>query len=817
MHLLAALYLCALIAILTLGMHGLRLSWLSKTIALFLLIWAVFIVTAQILSLFSAINRTGEYIGLSIALAVAAAAGLRLIAPDTAIGFPEFAPVLSARHQRYLAWFLIITGGLVFAADLVLADGLLPTNPDSIAYRFPRVYWYFGQGSLMHFTNNAEPRPLYYPFNGTLAYIPLIHFQLGPRSFSGQSLLSWLMIGITTYAFARDLGGSRLTAGATAWVIMLTPNVLIQSLSTNDEIIAAAPLLAALYFAHRWYHGRQKFDAVLAMVGAAISAGTKLHIVFYWPLVVALTGAIAIQYQAFVRELRAWMTVRGISVLAFMLVTGVVFAFSFIAYNYVSAGRMTPWEYNDQILNKPFNLHVAVQNIAVYFSQVVLTPVADLHVALNSTQRAHYYEAFNRVFAPLFFWVNNNAEFTSAYYRFTGINSTSAVVFNEQTIFIGFTWLVALISGVWLSGRWKDARAGWARVHLASFPIWFVTYASMNRYLEGFTVYLSYATIIAAPGFVFAFAPIHRPRLNRLRWGLLVFVAAAHGFFALSILFTSSPRNLIVLRHAPTWPLSRGFTVDQSVQDEIGLAKAGVYSHTIGWEQPHWAFMAYHPEIPQFLASIPNPIPVPMDAPDDPASVALRLSRYVLMPHADEPYLHIYSFPQSTAYGSAIPVRVPDKSSPGLTWVGDLLFAVGPEWVFAAGNDVEARHPGRDKYIVLKFYEVSDFGRNAKPMLRILPNVYGLGEKDNLAFRFELTIDGKMAARTDWQPTPEAELGTTGLNSGNGILRAYVRSGNAGGHVYWTEVALRSTKPLQLPDESARSTARSRDTDSRLN
>ena len=669
----------------------------------------------------------------------------------------------------------------------------------------------------MHFTNNAEPRPLYYPFNGTLAYIPLIHFQLGPRSFSGPSLLCWLMIGITTYAFARDLGGTRLAAGATAWLILLTPNVLIQSLSTNDEIIAAAPLLGGLYFMHRWYHGRRQVDAVLAVIGVTISVGAKLHVMFYWPLVVGLTLTILIRYWDALREIRSWRSIRGVVALVVVTIVGCVFSFSFIAYNYASAGRSTAWEFNNQVLNKPFSIHVALQNIAIYASQVVLTPLADLHIAFNATQRAHYYEAFNRLFAPLFFWVDNNADFTSAFYRFTGVNSPSAVAFNEQTVFIGFTWLVAVMAGLWIAGRWKDTRAGWARVHLAAFPIWFVTYAMMSRYIEGITVYLAYATIVSAPALVYAFAPIARPRLNRLRWALLAFVAAAHGFFALSIVFTSSPRNLIALRHAPTWPLSRGFTVDQSVQDEIGLAKAGVYSHTIAWEQPHWAFMAYHPEIPQFLASIPNPIPVPVNAPDDPASVALRVSRYVLMPHASEPYLHIYSFPQFPAYGSAIPIRVPDKPSPGLTWVGNLLFAVGPEWVFAAGNGVETRHPGRDKYIVLKFYEVSDFGRNAKPLLRVSPDIYGLGEKDHLAFRFELTIDGKLAARTDWQPTPGAELATTGLNSDNGILRAYVRSGNAGGHVYSTEVALRSTKPLQLPDESARSTARSGDTDLRSN
>jgi hypothetical protein len=800
MHLLAAVYLLVLLACLSLGMRSSRITWPSRIIALFLLVWAVFIATAQILSLFSALNETPAYIGLSVALSLAAGVGLRFIAPESSVAFAELPRSLSPEWERYVAWFLIVTAGLVFAADLVLAYGLLPANPDSIAYRFPRAYWYFGQGSLMHFTNNSDPRLLYYPFNGTLAYIPLIHFQLGPRSFAGQSLLSWLMVGLTTYAFARDLGGSRLMAGATAWLILLTPNVLIQSLSTNDEIIAAAPMLGALYFTHRWYHGRQQFDAVLAVVGATISAGTKLHVVFYWPLLAVLMVAIAVWYRAFVRELRTWMTVKGISALTVMAVVGSVFSFSFMVYSYVSAGRTTAWEYNDQILNKPFNLHVALQNVALYFSQVVLTPIADLHVGLDFTQRAHYYEAFNRLLAPLFFWVNNGAEFTSSFYRFSGVNSPSAVLFNEQTLFIGFTWLVAVISGAWLCGRWKDLRAGWARVHLASFPIWFVTYASLNRYLEGFTVYLSYATIIAAPAFVYAFAPIHRPRLNRLRWGLLLFVAATQGFYALDVLFTSSPRNLIVLRHAAAWPLSREFTVDNSVQQEIGLGRAGVYNHTIAWEQPYWALMAYHPEIRQFMSRFPDPIPVPPNSPDDPASLALRLSRYVLMPRAGEPYLHVYTFPQFPVYGSAIPIRVPDKSSPGLTWIGDLLFGLVREWVFAAGNGVEARHPGRDKYIVLKFEEVSDFGRNAKPVLRMSPDIYGLGEKDNLAFRFAIMIDGKLVASTDWHPTPEADLATTGLTADNGIMKAYVRNNDAGGHVYSIDVPLRSTKPLALPD-----------------
>ena len=309
----------------------------------------------------------------------------------------------------------------------------------------------------MHFTNHAEPRPLYCPFNGTLAYLPFIHFQLGPRSFSGLSLLSWLVIALTTYLFARDLGGSRLTAAATAWLISLTPNVLVQALSTNDDIIAAAPMLAGIYFVHRWFHGGQLFDALMGVIGVSISAGTKLHVVFYWPFLIGVAAMIAVHHRAALAEMRAWRNVRTLATLAVMVLTVAVFSFSFVAYNYASTGRATAWELNDQVLNKPFNLHVALQNIALYTSQIILTPIADLHVAFDMTGRAHYYEAFNRVFAPLFTWVDNGPAFSSSFYRFSGVNSPSAAVFNELTLFIGFTWLVALISGAWLFKRWKGS------------------------------------------------------------------------------------------------------------------------------------------------------------------------------------------------------------------------------------------------------------------------------------------------------------------------------------------------------------------------
>jgi hypothetical protein len=798
MHFLAAVYFILLSAILAAGVRPHHLGWLRGSLAVFILLWSVLILTAQFLSLFSALDRTLLYVGFSLLVAVGANVGLRALQPACQLSFSEFDSPFDVRTTKRIVIFLIVSAALVLIGDLVLAWGFLPANPDSTTYRFPRVYWYFSHGSLSHFSNQGEPRPQFYPFNGAIAYLPLLHFQFGPRAFSLLSLLCWMVVGVATYVFSRDLGGPRVVAAANAWFIWLAPNVLLQSLSTNDELIAAAPLVVGLFFLHRWYQARQPFDAVIGIAGLAVSVGTKLHVSFYILLLAAIALVLVFHYRAVWQEVRAWLTWRGLSLLAMLFAIIIVFSFSFMIYNFAASGQLFAWDLAAQVQNKPFHWRVGLQTIVLFAAQMVLTPFADLHLPSLGSRGLHY-EHFNAVFAPLFTWVNNRPEYTSAFYRFTGINSSAAVMFNEQTIFIGFTWVLAIMSALWLARKWVDPRAVWARFHIASFPVWFVTYAGTSRYIEGVSVYLAYATIVAAPAMVYAFAPIKRVIIARIRLIVLAAIALTQVFFSASILLSNPVKNLLLLARTPVRPISKGFLVDQFVTDEIGRAKSGVYQYPIAWGQAYWAFMAFHPEIKQFLASQPTPIPIPPDEPNDAVSQALRYSRYVLMPAPESKAVHLYSFPQFPAYGHAIPVHIPDKASPGLTLIGDLLFALGPEWVFAAGNGVESRFVGRDRYIVMPYSELSEFGRNAEPTVRVSPVVYGLGSRDDLKFRFEIKIDGKVVSSSDWQAVPSADLATPGIKPDNATLTMYVRNDNTGGKVYSTQVTLQSTKATILP------------------
>ena len=89
-HLAALIYLAALSGILAAGVKSPRLGWPSALVAIFVLVWAVLILTAHALSLFSTINVTSAYIALSVFIAAATSIGLRRIPLERDLSFPPF-------------------------------------------------------------------------------------------------------------------------------------------------------------------------------------------------------------------------------------------------------------------------------------------------------------------------------------------------------------------------------------------------------------------------------------------------------------------------------------------------------------------------------------------------------------------------------------------------------------------------------------------------------------------------------------------------------------------------------------------------------
>src|SRR5437764_1023134 len=99
-----------------------------------------------------------------------------------------------------------------------------------------------------------------------------------------------------------------------------------------------------------------------------------------------------------------------------------------------ASGQLMPWDLVAQVQNKPFSIAVGLQNLVLQTANLVLTPIADLHLtpALDSGPRARHYQAFNALFAPLFTWVDNGPTFMSVGYRFTVVNTVNSILLTEQ-------------------------------------------------------------------------------------------------------------------------------------------------------------------------------------------------------------------------------------------------------------------------------------------------------------------------------------------------------------------------------------------------
>ena len=97
---------------------------------------------------------------------------------------------------------------------------------------------------------------------------------------------------------------------------------------------------------------------------------------------------------------------------------------------------------------------------------MLLTPIADLHIGspIDSMRRVLHYGGHSIIFLRRCLAGSTmDPEFMSAGYRFTGLISTNAVLFDEQSVYIRFTWFVILISAIWLTRRLEGGKqALWA-------------------------------------------------------------------------------------------------------------------------------------------------------------------------------------------------------------------------------------------------------------------------------------------------------------------------------------------------------------------
>lgn len=726
------LHLAALVAVIVFYCRRLQLPWREWPLYVFLLLWAGLAAAGYMTSGLNELGSLPVYAVMSFAgVALVLALHYLTYAPPRKTPYAEtFKPPvftkLAPQLEQWLWIFLAGTFVIAVLVHLLIIIFIYPCNGDSMIYRLPRAYWYVSNGNLLHPFVSADKRITFYPLDGILLYVPLVLYRLPGTFHSIPSFFMWLAVTFTTYRFARELKADRLISCFAAWLVALTPNILVQATSTNDEILAGAAMLAGLFFAWRWLVSGAEHYAFLAALGVGLSAGTKLHIVFLLP-VFAIGAAWFLwflwrrrqSWKSYFPPLRPRTIVIGLSA---MVMAGLLFT----VMNYISSGRFYfVGDFAHDVFNLRASFRLAAQNLLIYFTQMILGPVGTLNFWTAPANREAFNNHLNDLFTPLIqHFISNDRSFYHLKYKFQGVMIPTTVLLVEFSLWPGFIWLLWPFQGAALV-RGRFTLRPLFLLMAATPLIWLIVWACSTLYMEGSPTYFAFYLICAAPAMVFVFTKVP-PRLNWVRWGLITVVVLTHLAINANVFVNNVFRGLRDLVLAENVPLD-WLQYETPAVEEIRRARdiQIVSMHTLTY---YFSFMHWNPYARYYS---------PYKQPDLPPAKLKGL-------------LQITSIPGEFMYGF-IPIRIPDKPTPGMTYLGDIR-GVDHEAVFAAGNGVETRWPDRARYII--FHVDIDPVANGYA-ISLSKIIAGLAAEDHLEFDYKIkTADGTLIYERPFNAEP---------------------------------------------------------------
>ncbi|HWM49439.1 MAG TPA: glycosyltransferase family 39 protein [Xanthobacteraceae bacterium] len=707
----------------------------------FILIWTALGFAAYAVSVFSLLGNAWVYFVVSVLVSALQCLillpALRAMPKDTLER--EFAPT---RGEWLLTRAALLGSAGAFVASVLIVIYFAPNNFDTLAYRFPRVMLYIGQGNLLHFAA-FDPRLTLYPFGAVFLYlIPGLH-ALDGRVFVAVGLVCWLAGAAGVAALARALGTSRAAATLAAILYFTAPAVVVSATSTNDDMIAGVPAVCAALFAWRWWHSRSVVDAALAGAALGLSFGTKLHGVFYYPAFLVagllLLGTRAGRLGLADRLVHNW---RGIAL-------GVLLAGSMalppLVINYLQAGKLFA---AFAVTNSPFSVVAAGTNIAIGTLQLMFADVPNMILSLSAQSHKDLIATFNEFFRSHFlWWISDdlNYRFPNGY-RFRGVADVDPGFGAwEQSVILGLLPWLLLVCVVVAYRQRRSSSAAWFVLWLAlSLFLRHFAYNAHIKYAEAVGIYYAFAIAISAPAFAWLWdARLAMRRPLAIATVVAVFVAGTANFVIAGNSFLANhQRSLIYVVRAHFRP-----QVVSAIQDTVtpDLTQVLQRSQRTNFIYTRW-------ELEMFTYMMKN--------------MTARFS-LTAEPRTDAGWLNIIA--QATTDLQEMPVT--HCSRPGehrLALLGHLVG--GGPIVFGSGALPADIDPRRTGYLMFRPYLYWDSTTTNATAFSV-PIIYGASSGERLRFRV-----------TQIMPNGESAVIATGATLGElaGKRHALVQPAGAG-------------------------------------
>lgn len=194
------------------------------------------------------------------------------------LGRGGFWPRVKSRPELAL---LGLGVGLAYLVCAVLIVVVPPNNNDSLSTHLSRVGYWLQFGSLYPWPTSRLMQ-LYYPVNAQLQMLWTVLFW-GSDVLVG--FVQWgaaLACSAAVFGLARLLGFNRCRSAFAAFIFASFPLVLLQSTTPQNDLVAAALLVAEVYFLALGLQKRQ--PAMLMLSGAALGLGLGTKQTLYFTL-----------------------------------------------------------------------------------------------------------------------------------------------------------------------------------------------------------------------------------------------------------------------------------------------------------------------------------------------------------------------------------------------------------------------------------------------------------------------------------------------------------------------------------------------------
>jgi hypothetical protein len=170
--------------------------------------------------------------------------------------------------------FAAVIALVVLALQLYVLAKVAPSNWDSMTYHLSRAAYWLQHGSVGHY-DGATVRQMASAPN---AEILVAWTMLLPGSDKWVEIVQWIsLVGLmaTIFSGARLLGASAGAGVLAATVFLLLPQTLLQSTTTQNDLVVAFFVAAAMLFLARGARDRHLGDLTIFGLALGLAVGTK--------------------------------------------------------------------------------------------------------------------------------------------------------------------------------------------------------------------------------------------------------------------------------------------------------------------------------------------------------------------------------------------------------------------------------------------------------------------------------------------------------------------------------------------------------------